>query len=194
MKKRIILIAAIMLAGALAFGETGWNNHQWWTDVKKYRTDKDEKIPESLITLQDKVQATKRLILGKKINVYFLFPDGKLTGISYTIESSKTEELKKKFNQPVSYIKFYQFSKEEIIEGAAQDEVIIKTDEEIEWIMTSVLFAIAATIEQEGMGSYNEGDAQLSIYDYNDDTRVYIYENIMEGQTVVVYVPHEQDF
>lgn len=39
-----------------------------------------------------------------------------------------------------------------------------------------------------------EGKSTLYIYDYNDDTRAYIYENIIEGQTVVVYAPHEQDF
>ena len=34
----------------------------------------------------------------------------------------------------------------------------------------------------------------LYIYDYNDDTRVYIYDNIIKDKAVVVYVPHEQDY
>lgn len=34
----------------------------------------------------------------------------------------------------------------------------------------------------------------LYIYDYNDDTRLYIYDNVITGKAVVVYVPHEQDY
>ena len=34
----------------------------------------------------------------------------------------------------------------------------------------------------------------LHIYDYNDDTRIYIYENCIEDKAAVVYVPHVQDY
>ena len=36
--------------------------------------------------------------------------------------------------------------------------------------------------------------ATLYIYDYNEDTRVYIYDNVITDKAVVVYVPHEQDY
>ena len=39
-----------------------------------------------------------------------------------------------------------------------------------------------------------ETNGTLYIYDYNDDTRVYIYDNIIKDKAVVVYVPHEQDY
>ena len=38
------------------------------------------------------------------------------------------------------------------------------------------------------------GKSTVYIYDYNDDTRVYIFENLVEGLTFVYYAQHEQDF
>jgi hypothetical protein len=36
--------------------------------------------------------------------------------------------------------------------------------------------------------------AKISIYNYNDDTRVYIFEKTKKGTTFVVYAYHEQEF
>ena len=38
------------------------------------------------------------------------------------------------------------------------------------------------------------GKSTVYIYDYNDDTRVYIFENLVEGLTFVYYAQHEQDY
>lgn len=35
---------------------------------------------------------------------------------------------------------------------------------------------------------------KIYIYDYNEDTRVYLYENVVTDYAFVVYVPHEQDY
>ena len=34
----------------------------------------------------------------------------------------------------------------------------------------------------------------LYIFDYNKDTRMYVFDNIIKDKAVVVYVPHEQDY
>ena len=56
------------------------------------------------------------------------------------------------------------------------------------------IYLLARGIELNNVDKIDNGDARIYIYDYNDDTRVYLFENVVKGVLFVVYTHHEQDF
>ena len=88
-----------------------------------------------------------------------------------------------------------------IIIGTKEDEENKTNIDKIE-LQKEFLYWLSSSYENDGVTSYefpivekpDVNTGIVYIYDYNDDTRVYIYENFIEDKTFVVYVPHEQDY
>ena len=129
-----------------------------------------------------------------------------VTSISYIIPTEKKRQLVSKYKKPVQKL-FMKDGKDictistEILEEGLKEgfskEVLIELMDATARILCS---QTSNDIEKHGAEASNAQlkpsptSTPLTIYDYNDDTRVYIYDNIIKDKAVVVYVPHEQDY
>lgn len=208
MKKRSLLVAALIWAGALLFGETGYTGLQWGESeysvrMKKYLQGPDpfnEEVGLNSFLFEEKA------ILGERTKVYYDVLYFGLYSIFYVIDANKTAELKTKFsNQIAEYYGDYtvKYNDQELLENHKietwpedKQKKYIDTYT-VDWVSTCAtqMDYYPNTISREF--DYKDkatAATTVYIYDYNDDTRVYIFENIIEGKTVVVYAHHEQDF
>ena len=164
------------------------------------------------------VKVAVKTILGERSLVNYFFTNigyqlpknkrdekYKLVAISYIVPKEKTNVILKRF--PIQklvnkYIKcrsdFLDFIKNEYFNKI--DFVNLKTNT-ANSLITSAVSTTTISFEKDGQANEllpeensTEKDGTLYIYDYNDDTRVYIYDNIIKDKAVVVYVPHEQDY
>lgn len=198
--KKIFFILLLLSCFAGAFAETGYNGIKWFTErevFKKstgYKTTQSEVIPA--IEMQEKT------MLGEKTTVnYFFSAYDCFEGVIYTIPEKKTSELKDKLNKPIKTFKTDTFTREQFSREILKEEPDFKgqTQQTINTYFNYVFYSICFyTFEQESnyeiIKAKKNSKGTLYIYDYNDDTRLYIFENIIEGLTFVVYLNHGQDF
>ena len=127
----------------------------------------------------------------------------------YIIPAEKKKQLSRKFKEKGKklFIEdgniFESFLEKEMVSDILQEGLIKEKETAIGLIQSMVkgfCSYLANAVEQEGIEECGiqlkptATSAALSLYDYNDDTRVYIYDNIIKDKAVVVYVPHEQDY
>lgn len=180
----------------------------------------DETI-EKTLDLRDsgvEIKVAVKTLLGERSLVNYFFTNigyqlpknkrdekYKLVAISYIVPKEKTNVILKRF--PIQklvnkYIKcrsdFLDFIKNEYFNEI--DFVNLKTNT-ANSLITSAVSTTTISFEKDGQANElvpdensTETNGTLYIYDYNDDTRVYIYDNIIKDKAVVVYVPHEQDY
>ena len=123
---------------------------------------------------------------------------GSLNAISYIINRKKVLALKQKLGNVL--LSYPIIKSEKSIPKDISQEAFDVT-------MKIMLSRITYEYEEHGEEVFDDFDSisciakknqkapgTLSLYDYNDDTRVYIYDNIIKDKAVVVYVPHEQDY
>ncbi len=157
------------------------------------------------------------VILGKLNNVAYLFKSLEnetcLVGVSYTVTSDKIKEIINRFK----VVRKYKTSKEMILCYWFEDETLTslglsldledmpqEVDELGEQLDCFIVSDNYELFGEDGFSSHqnleiaNEQNENLSgtlyIFDYNKDTRMYVFENIIKDKAVVVYVPHEQDY
>lgn len=184
--KKIFIILLMLSCFAGAFAETGYNGNQWWS--------KRQLVKNNLLYLitpiipkddsaecYEYIEIESKNMLGVKTSVYYHFFDETLSAVSYSLPTEKTKEIKSKFKNKVQELE---------IELKTEDNTDIEQNCELE----NYVFNAMITGDIEYFKNFKGKGARLSIYDYNDDTRVYIFENTTEGKTFVVYTYHEQDF
>ena len=211
MKK--IFIIALLIFNFVIFAETGYTGTEWYTPknivIKSLLLSPVDKGDNDFIYIKEKNILNERTV----VCYYFSVPDDLskikdfsqdellwLTGIAYLIPKEKTELLLKKYNNQVLklfIIKDISEQESDSSTNAISFETIDKIDLQQEFLMMSLGFeknGITLNEHPSIVEKPNANTANVYIYDYNDDTRVYIYENFIENKTVVVYVPHEQDY
>jgi len=158
-------------------------------------------------------------ILGKLNHVSYLFKKFKnknesyFVGVSYVITSSQFKEIINKF--PLA--RKYKTSQEMMCTYWFEDETLELFDlspnlddlpQELDDLGIQIdCFIVANEYKLLGEDAfYSEMKLELAseqnenypgtlyIFDYNKDTRMYVFDNLVKDKTVVVYVPHEQDF
>ena len=216
MKK--IFVVALLIFNFVIFAETGYTGTEWYTPknivIKSLLLSPVGNGDNAFIYIKEKNILNERTV----VCYYFSAPDDlskaedfsidelfQLTGIGYLIPKEKTELLLKKYNIQVSKLFIKNMKKnlntlvnKVIIEDKENKINIDKLD-----LQKAFLCYVSLGFEKDGIASdedfqiVEKPDANtgtIYIYDYNDDTRVYIYENVIEDKTFVVYVPHEQDY
>lgn len=183
MKKLITTLLILFLSLGL-FAETGYAGIPW----KSLKEEFDYKeIDEATLVIN-------KSMLGKNTNVYYHFGYGYLCGVSYSLPKEKSKELRSKYKRLIK--------EDKNILGITQEEfesVLIKggvKKDNLEPATIKLVFMVCAGIQTNGNTDKlpKDGDAKLYVYDYNDDTRVYILEDYIEGQIFVNYLYHEQDY
>ena len=164
------------------------------------------------------IRKNESVILGKKNNVTYIFTwagnnDYWLAGISYIVSQDRIKEIINRFK----VVRKYKTSKAMIYGFSFEDETLtalgLSPDlddipQEIDNLSLQIeCFGDVDYYEEYGEGALfsamklelaNEQNENypgtLYIFDYNKDTRMYVFDNIIKDKAVVVYVPHEQDY
>lgn len=156
-------------------------------------------------------------VLGKLNYISYLFKRFKnetcLVGVSYTVTTDQIKEIINRFK----VVRKYKTSKEMILTYWFEDETLTslglsldledmpqalyELGEQLDCFIESdnyELFGEDSFSSHQNLEIANKQNENLSgtlyIFDYNKDTRMYVFDNIIKDKAVVVYVPHEQDY
>ncbi len=190
--KKTLFIILLLSCFAGAFAETGYANNQWGDTYLEVLN------KTSAIEYNSDTHFKRKVMVGVETNVFYHFDNEDFIGVSYSLPKEKTEEIKSKFSKIITSQKTQTIPKKKFIETIKKDVNLLEkyNTDNISFISDKYAFLQARKIETVGTSQYidNNGTGNLYIYDYNDDTRVYIFENFVEGITFVVYTYHEQDY
>lgn len=168
------------------------------------------------------IKKNKTVILGKPNTVLYLFFGAKnnyyLSSVSYIVSTDQVKEIINKLTTVRKYKTSTQitnsnsFVKEDILDLVTFSLDDIEQEylsQEIVDIYFQILFSDiscgyeikgdnSAAFNYYGFALAEKHNKKLSgtiyIYDYNEDTRMYIFDNIVKGKSIVVYTEHEQDY
>lgn len=184
--KKIFFIFVLVFCLTTGFAEAGYNGLQWGA---KYN---DIPYPE----ISENTKAREKKMVGVYTTIFYHLRGNQLKGISYTIPVEKTTEIKSKYKKQIDTKQVEAISQKDWSNLLKEEKKISEkfTSEEIDRESNKMIFLLARGIEEDRASGMDKGNAQIYIYDYNEDTRVYIFENMIEGVTFVVYTQHEQDF
>lgn len=196
MKKQTIafLILIFMAAGLAA--ESGYKGIPWGSNeaiVEFYEGTKQ--TPINLSADGNKIKVYKKIMLGDETNVFYLMSgDIGLLGVFYITSNKNNEKLtfnlksKNKFQE----LPFFKDKNDEMRKATRE---VIDDEMMVELSVGLYIYSFAGELETNGrFENEMKGDGLLSIYDYNDDTRLYIFENVIPDITIVGYIPHIDDF
>ena len=164
------------------------------------------------------IRKNETVILGRQNNVTYIFKwagndNYWLTGISYIVSPDQIKEIINRFIA----VRKYKTLKKMIYGFSFEDETLtalgLSPDlddipQEIDNLSLQIeCFGDVDYYEEYGEGALfsamklelaNEQNENypgtLYIFDYNKDTRMYVFDNLIKDKAVVVYVPHEQDY
>jgi hypothetical protein len=200
MKKQIIALLFFICTAAGLAAETGYRGHEWYSLSSAFPRTGREKIEQP--GWMKTIIYTKE-ILGEPTCLFFgfSFDYEELINAGYIISEGKTTELKnqlkgkKKKEVKINLGDFSNLDKQ-IEEAKRTDEEYASYGEKEEKHFYFDQFSwLVQMLEEYGTADIEDNpNAVLTIYDYNNDTRLYLFERAIKGKIVVVYVPHEQDY
>lgn len=205
MRKIIITLLLVFLSLGL-FAETGYDGIKWYTQLN---TSDDAWVSGGGTAVVPEVCN----ILGYTSIKSFIYENNKLVGVGYCISEEQLTELLSRLEEKK---KIYEINTSLLtkVEISATLRMSIRNNnvptfyDESE-IMSSLFcmmigdcYSVQAAnkIESEGYKTLKKakkkdlGYGTLYIYDYNDDTRIYITSGNVEGLAFVSYVPHIKDY
>lgn len=193
MKKILLTIAALFL------GAAAWAQYQgttWGADPEVFKIQKG--LTPNKTESGYKYCTEPKLMLGQPSELYYIFENNKLAGISYAVDYSEAAEKKLLDN-----LSGFKFKKES--EGSATVDLTKKqADEIINNRSLEILTYNDVTGVETGMETLtgyilnsNEPNAKTRAYVYKflEHSKIYILSNILDqNKIVVVYVPQTEDF
>ena len=185
MKKTITTLLILFLTLGL-FAETGYAGFEWGANKSEF----------SYLNTEDKnTLSEQKVMLNKETTRFFHFGNtDMLWGISYSLPAAKTDEIKSKFKNLVRTQKLKEMPEEAMTE-ALKNLALEENEKNKDYVSNRIMAAFALAYSAYGIPeTVKEGIAAVSAYDYNDDTRVFIFENMVKDKTIVVYTYHEQDY
>lgn len=203
MKKQIItLLFLICIAAGLA-AETGYRGFEWGTseflfNLKAGEEDDPIDINQEEWPIIPKVYKAK--LLGEERKLYFYFANGMLYSAVYFIPSNLTDKLLSNLeeNKLLAQRQLPENSATAIEENIRKSNP--KEGEEgakFKDFLLGVSFVyLCYNMDDADFSKLEkqEADQLLYVYNYNSDTRLYIFKNVVQDTTAVVYYPHEQDY
>ena len=195
MKRFITTLIFILLSFGL-FAENGYAGKKWGTSKEDleltYSVDPKDDV------LWGKTSAEKKPMLGSETMVYYHFFENVLLAISYRIPNEKAALIKRKLNELIFETPTATVSADMFLIGMNEMGFLPEiNDKDLDLCYLMAVISLDAEISgyDEIKGFYEEkGNGLITIYDYNEDTRCYVYENLINGTTIIVYTYHEQDF
>lgn len=196
MKKQIItLLFLICIAAGLA-AETGYRGFEWGTSEFLFELkagDEFETIKEEGSPFISK--AYKAKLLGEERRLHFYFTNNMLCSAIYLIPAGQTNQLINNLEgkKLLAQVPTPAGASEQMTEGLKEYK---GTEIQKEYLLGISVLYFCSLIDEADLSKLEKQEAenQIYIYNYNDDTRIYIYKNFIKDTTVVVYFPHEQDY
>lgn len=198
--KKTIAILLFLIGSVFLFAETGYRGFEWGTSEFLFELKAGEN--DAVINLDPfKAKVYKTKLLGEERELYYIFYQEYFSAAFYIIPSEVTEKLLNNFDKK-NRLAFIQtekidFNYDEAIKQNIQNEDASTAKRQVDFIIGLQTISFCAEIEKKAdltKAQNQEAESQLIIYNYNNDTRVYIYKNMFDGKTIVVYYPHEQDY
>ncbi len=190
--KKIIFIFVLLFCFTGAFAETGYRGHQWYSKFDTFPKSGQESNNLAYGTTMPLIY--KKTIIESDTFLFYgiNFINGELEAAGYLIPKSKTELLKKELKSKKSTIINFDFSDFEYESGETpmENDFYIFAD----FSFFSKKLESITSQDKEDLKAFKKAAGRITIYNYNDDTRCYIFENATPDRTVVIYVPHEQDY
>lgn len=211
MKKTFLCIIFIccLLCG---FADTGYSGYEWNTPITRYN-ENDENLCVWEKTPDITILSFSNVIMGNPSIKSFYLERQRLKAITYCIATEDLEELINNLSEKkkIVEIKTFLFSKNDVFnemkECISNENIPSQIDRTKEktnlfFLITEELKTVefAQKCEIEGYktlkkeNANKDGVGTVYIFDYNDDTRIYILSENIEGLTFVAYVPHHKDY
>ena len=219
----LLLFCVSFIFGETGYRDVEWYSEEKTVSKKIDLYPALSKEIEKKIELEDvglKINNENKAILGEINQVSYFFSneeafypkytEGKkfrLIGVAYITSTENLQRLKNNFNKLVQKYIEARSDFKEIIENEFFKETDFNklNNSTIDTLIKTVMATMSWDFERYGKNSPTFGNlapdedstkknGTLYIYDFNEDTRVYIYDNIIKDKAVVVYVPHEQDY
>lgn len=218
--KKLLFILCTLVLGSFVFAETGFMKTSWYMSLSKLQKVTNAELSTdnySQIMKEDGLYnlVEKKPITGTLTEISYLLmqhEDGAfyLNAISFLKNKSEIEDLKSKYKQKI-YTTSFDFNIDDLVDALGKKDNYQPKDELEKTEICKIIFIPFCFMAEKGgykaldyinskefldvlEVKLKKGTSQISIYDYNDDTRVYIFENVLKDKAVVVYVPHEQDY
>lgn len=201
--KKIILFLILVNVLNFGFSEKGYDGAQWFTN-KEFIDFKD--LSEWQIDTDASVYFCETIALGDSTVKSFIIQNNNLAGVSYLIPANRVEELTRKLGETnkLREIKTELFSKKDVTDKLKEFKTLPETikSETKAFIIISEYYLWQIGNYCERMGYMNipqktddkDSVGTLYIYDYNDDTRIYISVGNVGNFAFVAYVPHHKDY
>lgn len=203
--KKIIPLLIFICSVLPGFAETGYNGYAWGRKRNSFIF--GDKADSYKIDNFEIVSFGTNVLGRSTIKSYF-FIDENLEGVTYYFlqqdqeeliqrfeDKKKIYEVKTKTNIYEYLISVFEYNDIEIPEYAKEDENGAAAFFLI--IGESLIFEQSQYIKKEGYKKTEEdpeATGKLYIYDYNDDTRVYIITEGLDGIGFVTYLPQYKDY
>ena len=210
MKKQIIALFILIITATGLAAETGYRGHQWYAPASNFPLYGREEIPEGqkyngftygpIIYKKNILDKTRHLFYG--ISEYQLIKE--FLNAGYFIDDAEHERIRKQFErEKIKMVSLYIVKnemelEEEIKEWQAEDKKAPSEQIAIDWWFYQQFAWLAESAEKEGYDSVfnfdNSGESIIEIYNYNDDTRCFIFTGFLKDRNCVIFVPHEQNY
>lgn len=185
MKKILMLFILFMSFGLTA--ETGYKGNRWYIDRDEIVLQKNYCRSFSDAYLPRDARAEKMLIFDSDIVVYYHMTCGMFVSVSYTLPRNKVYEFKNQNLKKVEERRAESFTPTDM---SAYIQSLGKNSDGAFFDYYSNRFIIDSCYNIQGpVGLYNDnGRGMITKYNYNEDTWLYLLENIVMGYNYVVYV------
>lgn len=192
--KKIFFIFVLVSCLTAGFAETGYNNKAWNTEKGAVKTLGNVEPGEESLWIITEAEIKK--MLGIETMVYYHYFGNKLNSVSYTIPEENLEKLKAKLPKEAQTTNTITMSTDACLLFVASG---FGKTENFDLAFNTEMWTLALMYEQgnieelEGLIDKN-GTGTIVNYNYNNDTNVYVFENVIQDYYCVVYIYHEQDF
>jgi hypothetical protein len=191
--KKPIASLLFLIGSVFLFAETGYRSFDWGDSMDYVENHAPgEKVELKQMEQQIEALGYKTKMLGKDTYIFYEFLEGMLVCIHYSIPKDSTPELYANIKNKTKITEIKMQSQQD--SGKMIDSVV--PEEQMQHYTKGYIAALLTlSIVFDGYPkNIKEGSSTISIYNYNDDTRIYIFENLFEGQTIVAYALYEQDY
>lgn len=212
MKRFLLFITTALLIVAAGFADKGYGGIKWepltQQEFNKYIQGKTIKAWENFPDeAQEGENKTDRLFI-----VYSSFKLGEEKDICVIFKTEQTQKGKYYIPESVFYFignyqrdLFYNLVKEKKLVGRFQEECSEELKKENEKkLMEDDSFLIRFSSEEcaeinrvkysKNIPPYNKDKANYSVYEYNEDTYLSVYDNFITNIILIIYTYHEPDY
>lgn len=192
--KKIIFILIFISCFAVAFAETGYRGYKWEEEYSTFSA------PDPIVYMEsDKIWGQSRAehlsMYGHLTTLFYHYIDEKLKAIAITTTTNDTAKIKESYRNLVKQVKVDNYTKSEFLTLLSYNGIMTGMyDKDLR--INKYLGIQSYLFEQDGLEqldslSTENGKANIYVYNYNDDTRLYLYENYIQYLTIAVYVKHK---